>query len=401
MRFLSFDDAEPGVIAIGGAPIGILAIGGAAVGVVAIGFGAIGLVAITCGGGAGAVTFSCGLGFGGWVSTVGVGFGLRAHSVGSEVSVLPEEDDAFPRAKPSPDGKYDRADEQRVELAEIGPRARSGWARVKPTRKSDDEPWSIELDGEEITLEPFAATTLHTWDGVEGPLLAHVKSESAAPVGEGSGYRDAAAPRYARQIDEILFPTRDRDPANDDLGRRRTWWLTRHVFKGLVFAAVLAAVGFVLHVRLSELDMTHTATTQWTGKLGRVEGMMFPTDSTCTVTARMRSDGKARARVAVEVACGSLVIYPSTRSKCDLVESRVPETRDHYVYALTCDDDGAKPSDDSEGRPGLALATSEGKVVVQQELPHPFRVEIRVDPKSTEVVGVPLFGANASLPPAP
>jgi len=395
MRFLSFDDAEPGVIAIGGAPIGILAIGGAAVGVVAIGFGAIGLVAVTCGGGAGAVTFSCGLGFGGWVSTVGVGFGLRAHSVGSEISVLPEEDDAFPRAKPSPEGKYERADEQRVELAEIGPRARSGWARVKPTRSGDAEPWSIEIDGEEIPLEPFAATTLHTWDGKEGPLLAHVKSETAAPEGQGAGYRDAAPTRYARQIDEILFPTRDRDPENADLGKRRAWWIARHALKGVAFAGMLAIVGFFLHVRLSELEMTHTATAVWSGKLGRVEGMMFPTDSTCTVTARMRSDGKERARVAVEVSCGSLVIYPSTRSKCDLTESLVPETREHYVYSLTCDDDGAKPSDDDhDGRPGLALSTSEGKLVVQQDLPHPFRVEITIDPRSTEVLGVPLFSAS-------
>ena len=295
MRFLSFDDAEPGVIAIGAAPLGILAIGLMPIGVVAIGIAAAGVVSVACGVGAGAVTFSCGFGFGGWVRTVGSAFGLRASAVGGAMSVLPEDDDPFPRGVKN-EGRYERADAQRVELAEIGPRAREGWTRIEPTRSDDTKPWSVLCDGEEVVLEPFATTTMTTWDGVEGPLLAHVKSAPAAPKGEGSGYREAATPRYSRQIDEILFPSRDRGVESQGLGRRQAWWVTRHVFKGLAFVAVLSVVGFLVRLRLSELDMTHTATVTWAGKLTHAEGMVFPSDSACTVTAHLRTDGASRAR---------------------------------------------------------------------------------------------------------
>ena len=37
---------------------------------------------------------------------------------------------------------------------------------------------------------------------------------------------------------------------------------------------------------------------------------------------------------------------------------------------------------------------------VEQDLPHPFYVEIALEPEGTEVVGTPLIGANAHPPPA-
>lgn len=394
MRFLSFDDAEPGVIAIGGAPLGIIAIGLMPVGVIAIGVAAAGVVSVACGVGAGAITFSCGFGFGGWVRTVGSAFGLRASAVGGEMSVLPEENDPFPRAAKN-EGRYERADAQRVELAEIGPRAREAWARIEPTRSDETKPWTVVCDGEEVALEPFATVSMTTWDGVERPLLAHVKSAPAAPGGEGSGYREAATPRYSRRIDEILFPSRDRGPESAGLGRRKAWWIARHAFKSVAFLGVLAVVGFLLELRLSELDMTHTATVSWAGKLTHAEGMVFPSDSTCTVTAHLRTDGKSRARAQVEVTCGTLSLYRS-RPSCDLTESPVPETRDHFVYALSCRDEGrAADDDDKTGQPSLSLDTSTREVKVERDLPQPFYVEITLDPKGTEVVGVPLFEKSA------
>lgn len=404
MRFLSLDDHEPGVIAIGGAPIGIIAIGGMPVGVIAIGFGAVGGVAVSCGGAVGLVALSCGIGVGGYAGTVGLSLGIRSSSVGGEVSVLPDDDDPFPRAVPTPATPHAETSKLVVPIEDIGAKVPSGWAIVHPTRPSEYKPWAVKVEGEPVAIAAYASTTLNTWDGESGPVLAHVTSAAAAPHGEGGGYRDTAPARYALSIDEIVLPSEPKAPIeNINLFARQAWWIGKLVGKGIAWLACMAVGLAVVMAKFADLDMTRKVSTSWTGKIAHAEGMVFPSDTMCLVQTAMRSDGKSNLRMNVSISCGSLELYPSNTPRCSATETPVPGAPGHFTYYLSCTDNGEAPSEDHSGRPSLDLSTREGRAVLTQKLPQPFKVEIAIDPVSKEQVGEPLFLGNlpeGGLPPA-
>ncbi|MBS2018977.1 MAG: hypothetical protein JST00_39285 [Deltaproteobacteria bacterium] len=403
MRLFVWDDSAPGLVAVGSMPIGVLAIGAMPVGLVAIGFGSVGGVAVSCGGSVGVVALGCGLAVGGYARNVGFAFGLRAaEGVGGAVSVVPsdDDDDPFPSLGPKSSTPYDVALARATDPSALAS-AEEGWVRVVPTRGSRAEPWGIAIDGAPVTVEPAATAMLQTYGGDGRPIVAHAKVVTGGPAGEAAGYRAPVAHARSLHVDRILLPP----PAEDAAERRsvraeQVWWLAKVAAKGFVLLVCLSIAGVFVAARIGELSMTRKAEAKWTGTLKRAEGMVFPSDASCVVAASMVSDGTDGFRAYLTVTCGSVVLWPEGRASCNAAEAIVDGTRDHFRYALRCEDRGRTPDEDHEGRPRLSLDTAAGTATLDQALPTPFHVEIALTPTSSDHVGAPLFFASAPASPA-
>jgi hypothetical protein len=395
MRFLSLDDNEPGIIAVGAAPIGILAIGGTPVGVIAVGFGAVGGVAVSCGGSAGIVAVSCGAALGGFATGVGLTLGVKSSCVGVALSVLPGDEDApYPSSTPRVPTEFETKGLIAADVDATGARVMSGWAFITPARDADGK-WSLHVRGELVVLDREARATLERWDGRDAPILAHLAAERVAGDAESAGYREASAPRVALRCDRILLPeTAPRAPEDAGLFGRRLWWIAKTLTKlGLLLFGLLVA-GWTVKERFADLRMTRVVETSWRGTIKRAEGMAFPGDTECSIKATFRGDGASRFRAYVQVDCGTLAIYPRDAPRCEVTEIPRPGTPGSFGYKLSCTDKGSAPSDDSKGRPSLDLDTEKRSAVIAQPLPSPFHVQLDVAPESTLHRGEPLFDAN-------
>jgi hypothetical protein len=88
VKLFSTESYEPGLVAVGEAPIGVIAIGGAPVGVIAVGALARGLVTFSAAAGVGLVSVGIGFQVGLWARSLGPSLGLVGDGIGDQGGVF-------------------------------------------------------------------------------------------------------------------------------------------------------------------------------------------------------------------------------------------------------------------------------------------------------------------------
>jgi hypothetical protein len=139
------------------------------------------------------------------------------------------------------------------------------------------------------------------------------------------------------------------------------------------------------------------ASARWTGVVKTARGRVLAAGAPCTVSGDFTSDGTSRVTADVNVECGGSALYRWADAlgsgmemrQCDVWEGPgdAPGT---YHYRLGCQDQGVR----SGGRPQMTVDTLSRSVVVFQDAPPAWRVEIEVPQFSDPRPGPPLYVGN-------
>ena len=398
MRWVSFDDTEAGVLAIGAQPVGIIAIGGMPVGIVAIGIAGAGGVSLSCGGGAGLVVISCGVGVGGFAAGVGLGVGLKSAIVGVGLNVL-ETKTVVVGSEPEPSRfdlqvRHDAVAIERVMSGEL----REGWVLLEAVRPPY-QPWTLLVEGEPVELTDAKLRRKLTKLTVTDPrVLAHLVAEDRIDASEPQAdYRTAAPTRRVLRCDDLLAGDKEPGAARERTVERVDWESALTWKLPLLLALITLAAWLVID-RLADLELDRKAEVTFQARVTRTAGNGPGMGKDCTIRAWLRTDGAARRKATAEVTCDGAVLYSRTKDgDASFDEVQTPDGRPAFRYRIAYADEGQRPNDDYSGRPSLTLDTRARRAVVESWDAPVYRVELEVDELSAERTGTPLLFGN--LPP--
>lgn len=374
MRLVSFDDYEPGVIALGSFPVGILAIGTMPVGVVAVGVIPRGLLAIACGVGIGLASVSCGASFGLWSRAVGVAVGWR---VGERLG-------HFPVVGPRPSATSERAT---VAVQALLDDETEGWVLAEVDASGN---LVLPVGG----AQPAVALTAGARHSASALRAREVFAKLTAVEPEPSpagGYREHAA---AGAPTLVCSSIEDATPLVPTPGALR--FLAWTAFKALILCAALLVGGYTAFLQLRNTAMTRHAVLRWPARVIATEHKDLSSHLTCELSVEVRTDGGERLHVWPTVRCGAEELYPANRlDDCTLREQPTADG-EGFSYRIRCAESGKSAGDEGSPRPSLQLDTLGPAPTLQlRSVDTPrWSVTLVLAPASEPRRGKPLFSAH-------